>query len=181
MKNLRIIASFFLFILFFVSCTEEQDFEQFDDLTITPTYETSIFLVEAQEAVINNIVDPSFLAENFDFDAFGEKFFADRVIDGTITYQLENTTSKDIEVLIEFLDEDDNVLDTEFFQMNQAPSAVLTREVAYGNTGKSLDILKNTSNVRLSARNLGDNNSTSDLPDPAIILRSAGKFTVRLE
>ena len=102
-------------------------------------------------------------------------------MDGVITYELVNTTSKDIEISIEFLDENGNVLDTEFFQMNAAPTAVLIREVAYGTTGKSLDVLRNTSNIRLSARNLGDNSSTSNLPDAAIVLRSAGQFRLRLK
>ncbi len=178
MKGLRIVI---LFLTFTISCSEKQDFGQYDDLTITPTYETSIFYIEAQESLINRIVGLSFFSQNFNFDAFEEKFFAERVLDGVITYELENTTSKDIEISIEFLDENDAVLDTEFFQMDAAPTAVLTREVAYGTTVKSLDILRNTSNIRLGARNLGDNTSTSNLPDPAIILRSAGKFRLRLK
>ena len=178
MKSFRILL---LLILYTSSCSEKQDFGQYDDLTITPTYETSIFYIEAQESLINRIVGLSFFSQNFNFDAFEEKFFARRVLDGVITYELENTTSKDIEISIEFLDEDEIVLDTEFFQMNAAPTAKLTREVAYGTTGKNLDILRNTSNIRLGARNLGDNSSTSNIPDPAIILRSAGKFRLRLK
>ncbi len=178
MKGLRIVVLFFLFI---TSCTDQQDFGQYDDLTITPTYETSIFYVKAQESIINRVVGLSFFSQNFNFDAFEEKFFADRVLDGVIIYELENTTSKDIEVSIEFLDEDGNVLDIEFFQMSAAPTAVFIREVAYGIAGKSLDILRNTSNIKLSATNLGDNSSTSNLPDAAIILRSAGKFRLRLK
>lgn len=178
MKSLGTILLFFLII---TSCSDKQDFGQYDDLTITPTFETSIFFVQAQESLINRIVGFSFFSQNFNFDAFEEKLFADRVLDGAITYELENTTSKDIEISIEFLDENDNVLDTELFQMNAAPTAVLTREVAYGSSGKSLDVLRNTSNIRLSARNLGDNSSTSDLQDPSLILRSAGKFRLRLK
>ena len=178
MKTLKILVLFFLIL---TSCSEEQDFGQYDDLTITPSYETSIFFIEAQESLINRIVGLSFYSQNFNFDAFEEKFFAQRVLDGTITYELENTTSKDIEISIAFLDEGENVLDTEFFRVNAAPSAVLIREVAYGDSGKSLDILRNTSNIRLNARNLGDNSSTSNIPDAAIILRSAGKFRLRLK
>ena len=178
MKGLKLVVLLFLFI---TSCSDPQDFGQYDDLTITPTYETSIFYVKAQESIINRVVGLSFFSQNFNFDAFEEKFFADRVLDGVITYELVNTTSKDIEISIEFLDENGNVLDTEFFQMNAAPTAVLIREVAYGTTGKSLDVLRNTSNIRLSARNLGDNSSTSNLPDAAIVLRSAGQFRLRLK
>jgi hypothetical protein len=53
--------------------------------------------------------------------------------------------------------------------------------VAYGNMGKSLEIIRNTSKIRLSARNLGDNNSTSASTDPAVILRSSAQFTLELK
>ncbi|MDC6387231.1 hypothetical protein PP182_00945 [Maribacter sp. PR1] len=168
-----------IFIL--MSCSEKQDFGQYDDLTITPTYETSIFYVKTQESIINRVTGINFFSQDFNFDAFEDDLFAERVLEGSITYQLENTTSKDIEISIQFLDESGNVLDSELFQMNATPSALLTREVAYGGAGKNLDILRNTSEIRLSAENLGDNSSTSNLPDPAIILRSSAKFMVRIK
>ena len=177
-RNLLIIVSM-VFIL--ISCSEKQDFGQYDDLTITPTYETSIFYVKTQESIINRVTGINFFSQDFNFDAFEDDLFAERVLEGSITYQLENTTSKDIEISIQFLDESGNVLDSELFQMNATPSALLTREVAYGGAGKNLDILRNTSEIRLSAENLGDNSSTSNLSDPAIILRSSAKFMVRIK
>ncbi|MEP2240325.1 MAG: hypothetical protein ABJI22_18300, partial [Maribacter sp.] len=77
-------------------------------------------------------------------------------------------------------DETENVLDTEVFSMDAAPTAILQRDVAYGATGKSLDIIKATSEIRLTAINLGDNTSESTLPDPAIVLRSSAQFTLEL-
>ena len=65
--------------------------------------------------------------------------------------------------------------------MNAAPTALLIREVAYGDSGKSLDVLRNTSKIRLSARNLGDNSSTSNLTNPSLVLRSAGEFMLRVK
>jgi hypothetical protein len=163
------------------SCSEELDFGQYEDLTITPSFESSIFYIEAQESIINRIVGLSFFTQEFNFDAFEEAFFADRVLGGVITYELENTTSKDVEISIEFLDETDTVLDIEFFQMDAAPTALLIREVAYGDAGKSLDILRNTSKIRLSARNLGDNSSTSSITNASLVLRSAGEFMLRVK
>lgn len=181
MKKISALLLPFLLGVMLFSCSEEQDFSQYDDLDITPTYETSIFYVKTQETLINRISGLNFFTQDFNFDAFEEDLFAERVIEGVLTYELENTTSKQIEITLEFLDDNDNVLDTELFQMNPAPAALLIREVTYGNTGKSLDIITNTSKIRLSARNLGDNSSTSNLPDPAIILRSSAKFMVRLK
>lgn len=168
-------------VTFLLSCSDKQDFSQYDDLTITPTLETSIFYIKTQESIINRVTGLSFFSQDFNFDAFEEDLFAERVLEGSITYELENTTSKEIEITIEFLDANGDVLDSEFFQMEAAPTALLTRVVAYGGTNKSLDILRNTSQIRLSARNLGDNTSTSSLPDPAVVLRSSAKFMVRVK
>lgn len=163
------------------SCSEKQDFGQFDDLGITPTLEASVFFVKVQESLINRVVDASFFTQDFNFDAFEAAFFADRVVDGVITYELENTTDKPIEIEIQFLDEAGMLLDTERFTMPPAPTAILVRETAYGNTGKSLDILRNTSNLRLNAFNFGDNSSTSGIAGAAIQLRSSAQFTLRLK
>lgn len=181
MSVVKKIVSFLVLALITLSCSDKQDFGQYDDLSITPTFETSIFYVKTQESIINRVNGISFFSQDFNFDAFEEDFFAERVLEGSITYELDNTTSKDIEISIEFLNENGDVLDSEFFRMDAAPSALLTRIVLYGGTNKNLDILRNTSQIRLSARNLGDNTSTSGLPDPALVLSSSAKFTVRIK
>lgn len=181
MKGVRILCMALLGFLMVTSCSENQDFDQLDNLEITPDYETSVFYVKAQESLINRVAGLSFFTQDFNFDAFEEPFFTKRVLSGVLTYELENTTSKPIEIRLEFLDEGENILDTEVFRMDAAPTAVLSRDVAYGTTGKSLDIIKATSEIRLTAINLGDNSSESDLPDPSVVLRSRAKFTLELQ
>ena len=165
MKVFRILVTVVFGVLMVLSCSEKQDFDQLDDLVITPTYETSIFYVKAQESLINRVS--------------GLSFFADRVLSGVISYELENTTSKPIEISLEFLDENENILDTEEFRMDAAPTSTLIRDVSYGPTGKSLDIIKNTSKIRLTATNLGDGSSTSTFENPAIVLRSSANAYYR--
>lgn len=180
MKGVRILCLLLFGFLVVTSCSENQDFDQIDALAVTPTLETSIFYVKAQESLINRVSGLSFYTQEFNFDAFEEPFFTKRVISGVISYELENTTSKPIEIRLEFLDEAENILDTEVFSMDAAPTSVLMRDVAYGPTGKSLDIIKITSKIRLTAINLGDNSSESNLADPSIVLRSSAKFTLEL-
>ena len=177
------ISLLFLFLcLGLWSCVEDQNFSQFDDLQIVPVVEASILYVESPESVINNAVSAVWYDQVFNFDAFDEAFFADNVLDGIITYELENTTSKPLEIIFEFLDASGNVLDTEMFSLAPAPAAVLRRETAYGTpTGRNLDIIRNTSAVKVSATNLGDTTSVSSLPDPMVIFRSSGKFRVQLK
>ncbi len=172
---------FLLFTLSLVfSCGEEQNFDQFDDLQIEPTAASSIFYFESDEATINATGSGVFYQEIFTFEAFSDPNIADRVIDGTITYQIENTTSKPLSLLIEFLDAGGNVLDSEPFIVNEEPTALLERQVAYGDGGKSLDILRNTTNIRVSGENLGDATSQSSQNEPKVILRSSAAFRIRL-
>ena len=73
------------------SCSEEQDFDQFDDLSITPAVASSIFSFEADEDFINSITTiNTFYTQTFVFEAFNEQFVADRLLEGTITYEFEN-------------------------------------------------------------------------------------------
>jgi hypothetical protein len=161
------------------SCVEEQDFGQYDDLGITPTVVASMLYIEAPESLVNAVADANVISRNFNFDAFTYDIFAERVIDGIITYIAENTTSKELDFRIEFLDVDGNVLDTEEFPV--MPASEFQRDIAYGGSGKSIDIIRNTSSLRVTATNEGDTTSVSDLPDPKIVIKSSGKFRMRIK
>ena len=170
-----------LTFLSLLSCIEEQDFNQYDDLRVNPTYEASVLYVEVPENLINMTTGPDTYSQNFNFDAFSENIFADRVLEGVLTYQVENTTSKPLEIEIQFLDEGGTVLDAEQFQLDPEPTGILIREIAYGPAGRNLDIIRNTSSLLVAATNLGDNTSTSSQPDPMVTLKSSGKFMVRIK
>ncbi|WP_222984912.1 hypothetical protein [Flagellimonas meishanensis] len=181
-RNLFKLAFALLVLCLPISCSEEQDFDQFDDLQVTPLLVSSIFYLESTEEFINaSGTSESFYSEDVNFDAFNEQFVAERLLEGTIIFEVENTTSKNISFVVEFLDETGNILDTETFSIEPAPSGILTREVAYGPTGKSLDILVATSALRIVGSNLGDNSSTSSETDPKIIFRSAAEFLFELQ
>ncbi len=178
----KLLFTSLLFLIGLSSCVEEQNFDQWDDLEIIPTVEASILYVESPESVINDAQGAVWYIQTFNFDAFSEDFFAENVLDGVIVYELENTTSKDLEIIFEYLDDAGNVLDTETFTIPPAPTAVIRRETTYGTpTGRNLDIIRNTSEIRVNASNFGDTTSTSSLPDPKIIFRSSAKFRLQLK
>ncbi len=168
-------------LLTIFSCSEEQDFDQIDNLSITPLVASSIFSFEAEEGFINSVpAINTFYSQTFTFDAFNEQFVADRLLEGTITYDFENTTSKPLNIIIEFLDGAGMALDVENFDIAAGPGETLFREVEYGPNGKPLDILINTENIRVTGRNLGDNLSTSPDPDAKIAMQSAAEFLFEL-
>ncbi len=182
MKRVFIFLFYFISVLgLFHSCAEKQDFDQFEDLEIIPVAESSLLYVETPEQIINEVNGLNFFSQSFNFDAFNEPFVEENIIEGIITYEIENTTSKPLDISFEFLDEFGNSLDLEFFSIEAAPTAVLTREIAYGPTGRSMDIIRNTSAIRVSAINRGDNTSISALPNPAVFLRSSAQFSINLK
>jgi len=180
MKRNTIYLAALGFLFLGISCVEEQNFDQADDLEVIPTVATSIFYFESTEAIINLAPEGAFYSQVFSFEAFSQDFVADQVLDGTITYQVENTTSKELDITIEFLDAAGNVLDVETFTIPPEPTPLLERQIVYGPTGRNLDILINTSNIRVTGINQGDSTSQSSVPQPSIILRSSAVFRVQL-
>ena len=180
-KPFRILAAL-LSLQAAISCVESQNFDQYENLSVTPDLEASLLYMEATEAMINEAPGVDFIEETFAFEAFSEQFVADNLLDGVLTYEVETTTSKPLQLRIEFLDASSGVLDSETFLVEAAPTAVLRREINYGTLGgRNIDILRNTTQLRISATNLGDTSSVSSLPDPKIILRSGAQFRFRLK
>lgn len=176
-----LVAAIFTLTLF--SCMEEQDFGQIDDLNVTPTLASGIFYLESDEETINSVgAFNTFYSKTVNFDAFNQEFVAERLLEGVIIYEIENTTSKRLRIDIEFLDESGVQLYSESFDPIEAyPSETLIREVFYGPGGESLSILANTSSLRVTGRNLGDATSVSSQPEPRIVVRSGAEFLFRLK
>lgn len=181
MNKISLLGALIIVVLLGQSCIEEQDYGQYDDISVIPEFESSIIYIEATEDVINLAESATFYSQAFDFNAFSENIFANRVVEGIITYNLINTTSKDIELVLEFLDESGTILDKETLPIGESPSAVLQRDVVYGDMGRSLEILTNTESIRVTASNLGDATSISSQSEPVIILKSSGKFSVKVK
>lgn len=181
MKKILQSVLFALLFLGITSCTEDLDFNQFSELEATPSYEASIFYFESPEDIINQVIGIDVFTQNYNFDAFSADIFADRVLEGTITYVFENTTSKELEITIEFLNEAGEITDSSVFRIGEAPTPISEYEFNYGDSGKSIDIIKTLSTIRITTQNLGDNTSISNLPKPLFTVKSSGKFRVKLK
>ena len=179
MKIFKSIMGYVL-LLALLSCTEEVDFSQYEDVSLTPSVELAMLYVEAPEEDINLSPDTTFFDFTFSFLAFSEQYVSENLVEGGISYQIENTTSKPLQITIDFIDVNGLVLDTESFTIDSAPTDILDRSVVYGGGGKSLDILRNTVTLRVVGINLGDSTSVSGLPNPTVVLRSSAEFIIRL-
>ncbi|WP_097047013.1 hypothetical protein [Flagellimonas pacifica] len=183
MKKLlfNLLSQALVFIMLW-SCSEKQDFSQFDDLSVTPTIASSILYLESDEAFINTLsAFGLFYSKTIAFEAFSEQYVAKRVLEGKIIYEFENTTSKRLNITVEFMDEGGNVLDTESFDIEPGTTNAQITETTYGPGGKSLDILTNTNSLRIIGNNLSDATSVSSASEPKVIMRSAAEFLFRLK
>jgi len=179
----KLVQKFILFILLIgtASCTESLDFNQLDDLEATPIYEASILYLEAPENIINLVAGGNVFSQDYNFDAFSSDVFSSRVIDGSLIFEVENTTSKELHIRIDLLDDADAITDTINLMVPPAPTPVQKLEIAYGDTGRNIDIIKTLSTIRISTTNLGDNTSVSSIANPLVTLKSSGRFRLRLK
>ena len=95
--------------------------------------------------------------------------------------KIENTTSKPLRIIVEFLNEDERVLDVERFDIEANSPDLVERVVFYGVGGKNINILTGTSTLRVLADNLGDGSSVSSNENPRIVFRSGAEFLFRLQ
>lgn len=165
-----------------LSCTGEANLDQFETLQVEPVVESSLFFLRTTEEVINVFGGAGDVYEQvFEFDAFSEEFVDDRILEGTIFYEIENTTSKPLLLDVLFLDLAGNLLYAEQFDIRPFPLDVhLEREVFYGPSGVPLTALSNTTQLLVRVRNLGDTVSVSTEPDPSLIFRSSFQVRLRL-
>ena len=167
----------------FLSCMEEQDFDQFDTLRVTPTVTSGLLYFEVDEPSINTSGLPSgipFYSKTTNFNPFDKDFVVDNLLEAVIVYEITNTTSKELGLTVEFLDGSGIPIYTESFSMGPHPSGTLTREVAYGPGGLALNLLTNTSSLRFTALHLGDATTVSPANDPKFVLKSSGEFILQL-
>jgi len=184
MKRLLLNILVFSLLVNFLSCMEEQDFDQFDTLRMVPTVTTGLLYFETDEPSINAIGLPNgiaFYSKTTNFAPFENDYVKERLLRATIVYQITNTTSKELGLNIEFLDDSGIPIHTESFSMEAHPAAAHTREVAYGPGGLDLNLLMATTRLRFTALNLGDASTVSSAQDPKLILKSSGEFIFQLQ
>ncbi|MBU2997078.1 hypothetical protein KO500_11570 [Cellulophaga baltica] len=165
-----------IFILVLASCSDEQDFSQAKDLEVTTDLSGPILSVEASEDVLNAGV---FATQEVNFDGFQNENFSDRVLSGVINFQLNNTTSKQLDVTVDFLNDGGAVIDTKFMTIDEAPpEQIVLDSIVYDDS--NLEILKNISSIALSVQNNSGTTSVSSLDDPKFTFQSSGSFIIEV-
>ncbi|QXP54080.1 hypothetical protein [Cellulophaga sp. HaHa_2_1] len=178
----KIINFLFIPLLLLVvisACSDEQDFDQARDLDVITDATGPVLYLESTEDLIN--ASPV-ISQNINFDGFNSELFSDRVISGSLTFQIENSTSKQLDIRVIFLNEAGSPLDVVNFSTAEAPPIdIIDTEIFYGTAaGKSIDIIKSTSSLQVIFTNNSGSTSVSSLPDPKLIFRSSASFKLRV-
>lgn len=107
------IGFLFCFLLLLSSCVKNLDFNQVDQLELTPVYEFSPLFATFKE---KDFVDEDTGAELIsisdegDITIFEESYFRDNVQQVIINYELDNKISRGFELNFDFLDNQRNVV-----------------------------------------------------------------------
>ncbi len=105
----------------FFSCTKEVDFDQAEDLEISPVLETSLVFFDetVNSFLVNNL--PVFTIEDaFDLDIFKNDFVVDNLIKAEFEFEGVNSIVRAFEIDVAFLDEADVELHSFTFTMQES-------------------------------------------------------------
>lgn len=161
------------------SCAPDQNFEILKNPNALESLEGTLINLEAEEHLANQSGSPIIISKNFEIQNFFPSFNTEKAGICVLNYQIENTTSKDVNVIVVFLDRDGAYLDLESFILPTAPTGILNREVTYGTaSGKNIDVIKNAVTVKVSVHNMGDRKSVSVLSEPKISFASWATLTL---
>ncbi len=175
---------FFLFALLttMFGCVSDLDFDQAEDLVLTPIIESSFLFYELDAEEVNDIVPEAFVGvtlaarDTVAFNVFNDSFLNDNLIRADIVHDTDNTlTNEDFEVRLIFVD--DAFVETVQPITISAPANQNPPEVINSYQGEALEQLK------LSTQVITELVVTSNAPDVSSvgIVEIRSKATLYLE
>lgn len=169
---MRYILLTLLSLLFFMSCTKEVDFDQVNDITITPTVETSLFYFTAQA---NEFFEDEDDVVNFiEVDIFNDASVNHKLTRLDLVFETENTIPRDFSFTIEFYNESSVFINSFTFLTSEESPHIITFEE------ESLEQIKNSNDLVFTLKMLPGtpiNSNTSG----NINLKSKGIFYLNIE
>ncbi|WP_298514403.1 hypothetical protein [uncultured Kordia sp.] len=138
-----------LFVLLFASCVKDVDFEQAEDIAISPVLEASLIFFDFQASQFSEPTGTAIVVEGDDLelDVFNDEFFRDNLIKGEFFFEVTNTIDRNFRADIIMYDANDQV--THAFAIDVTPDG--NNEVVTTHTevfeDVLLDQLKNTTRL----------------------------------
>lgn len=179
---LRRIFPFFI-LIFITSCVKDVDFDQAENLSISPVLESSLiyFNFDAPRFQTNDGTENVVEGDTFEMDIFNDDFARDNLVKAEMFFEVKNSINRRFQAEVQFLDADDQVVHT--FTINVIPNGntevVTTHTEIFEN--ETLNQLKNTVKMGLTLTMFADASGVSlDENSPGTI-QMRSKATLFLE
>ena len=130
-----------------LSCTEPVDFDQINDVEITPVVASSlIFFDEAAPVFFDGVNQVITIKDQLQIDFFNDAFIVDNLVKSEFVFEISNTINRGFNMRIDFLDEANNL---QHITTISVPASLNNQNVKTNYTevfqGTTLTALKNTS------------------------------------
>ncbi|MGH1383272.1 hypothetical protein [Kordia sp.] len=101
-----------LFLFFLASCVKDVDFEQAEDIAISPVLESSLIFFDFQASQFSEPTGTAIVTEGDDLelDVFNDQFFRDNLIKAEFFFEVTNTIDRNFRADVIMYDENDLVL-----------------------------------------------------------------------
>lgn len=193
----RIVLILLLISISFAACVKELDFDQANDLEITPTLESSLVYFEidserAVEEVLNfygiDELPPIELFDSFNYpvrvqlvdttsiDVFNSTFYTKNLTEADILYQFTNSTITAYDVEVHFLTEDNLIIyDTSFIiEPGSIENPIVSNQID-NFTNDELISITNTAKMSVNVTIHVDTNFLYN-PEGSLLFKSSGTF-----
>ncbi|WP_422107392.1 hypothetical protein [Winogradskyella sp.] len=175
------IVCFFISILAITSCVKDVDFEQAENLTLTPVVASSVVYTDVEASRFSeNGMELEVVRDSItNIEIFTEQFVMDNLVRTELILETTNTINRTFGLQVDFLDDSETLLDTLTFEAQ--PSAdgneVITETTeVYEN--ERLEALKQTTKmvITLMLFPSTDGSTLNENSTGRIILKSKGLF-----
>ncbi|WP_111682095.1 hypothetical protein [Winogradskyella tangerina] len=184
-SKLNYIVCFFILILTCTSCVKDVDFNQAENLTLTPIVAASVVYtdVEASRFSENGTEIETVRDSIANIEIFTEQFVIDNLVRTDLVFEVTNSIDRSFELDVEFLDESDTLLDVFTFEAlpsNGSNEVITMVTEVYEN--ERLEALKQTTKLVITLRLLpsSDGSTLNENSTGRIILKSKGLFYLNL-
>lgn len=171
-----------LSLLLTLSCAEAIDFDQVDELRLSPVIESSlIFLNEPANQFQINGVDIEFIQDSVDITFFDDAFIEENLVKTEFVFETNNSIHRGFQVEVDFLDASDQLVHELVLEATASPDNVHVMENHVETfEGETLAALKATRKMIFTLSVL-PGASINENTIGRIQLRSKGIFYLNIE
>ncbi|MCB4799226.1 hypothetical protein [Neotamlana laminarinivorans] len=173
---MRKITLLVIAMLIFVSCTKDVDFNQANDIQISPAVELSLIYTQAYASnfLVNGVEVATTETDFIEVDIFNDQFINDNVTKVDLHFETENTLPREFLFNVNFYSETGAYLHTYSFTTQEESPHIATFE------DNNLNIIKNTNILEFTITLLSGEPLTEDTPG-SISLQSKAIFYFNIE